>query len=371
MASINLLDTGLVYRNPYPHVVSRHAYFPTVARGADRSITCAFDVGQAFEAIDVRSYAAHSTDEGKTWSAPGQLFEVDTRDHPVSTSCRIANLNGRLVGLAALMHRSEPEIGLANPQTGGFVPTDFATIESIDSGASWSTPKLVPLPTPWRQHEICSPIVRLANGRWLLPTAPWPDWSGTSPTGPKSIVYISDDEGHSWTHAADTMNRSTEKIAFYEHKVIQLSDGRVVAVCWVVDLKTGKNLANHFSISSDNGETFGPPIAMPLLGETCAPIALPDNHVACVFRRADKRGLWAHLGRVDGDQWMPLALEPLWGTDVASSDVSKSTLLAQMSTLRFGFPNVITLNDEELLAVFWCVEDAVSNIRWLRLHCGR
>ena len=34
---------------------------------------------------------------------------------------------------------------------------------------------------------------------------------------------------------------------------------------------------------------------------------LPDNHVMVVYRRADQRGLWAHLARIEGDAWRPLA----------------------------------------------------------------
>ena len=53
---------------------------------------------------------------------------------------------------------------------------------------------------------------------------------------------------------------------------------------------------------------------------------------------------------------------------VESHDMSGESALAQMSTLRFGCPNVQRLTSGDIFVVFWCVEDCVSNVRWLRLR---
>ena len=39
----------------------------------------------------------------------------------------------------------------------------------------------------------------------------------------------------------------------------------------------------------------------------------------------------------------------------------------ELSALRFGFPQMVVLSDGEVFAAFWCMEDAIQNIRWLRL----
>lgn len=368
--TIRAADTGLIYRNPKPHLVSRHAYFPSLCRLPDGSLVAGMDLGSAFEALDVRSYASRSTDGGQTWSPPSLMFEPDESQHAVSTSCRLAHVGGgEVVGLAALMDRSRADEGLANPETEGFCRTEFALVRSGDGGRTFAAPAAVAPPMDWAAFEVCSPLfVTRRPGRWLLPTAIWPDWAGHDPYGPKAVAFLSDDAGRSWRKAADVMNRRGERIGFYEQKLATISDHRILALCWTIDLKTKKNLANHFALSSDDGESFGAPMPMPVGGETCTPIALPDNRVLCVYRRADdKKGLWAHLARIDGNAWRPIADAPLWGTNVAAHDTHQDSLLAQMSTLKFGCPAVVSLGENEFLTAFWCVEEGISNIRWIRI----
>ena len=370
MSSIRAIDTGLIYRNPKPHLVSRHAYFPSLCALPDGSLVAGFDVGSAFEAVDVRSCASRSADGGRTWSVPVKLFEPDESGHAVSTSCRLAHVGGgEIVGLAALMDRSRPDEGLANPVTEGFCRTEFALVRSHDGGRTFSAPAPGTPPIDWAAFEICSPVfVTGKTGRWLVPTAPWPDWSGRDPFGPKAMAFVSPDAGRTWPDSVDVMNRRNDRIAFYEQKLTTLADGRTLAVCWTMDLKTKRNLPNHFALSTDDGQRFSPPVAMPLAGETCTPIALAENHVLCVYRRVDDRkGLWAHLARIQGDRWQAIADAPLWGSNVAAHDTHQESVLAQMSTLRFGCPTIAATGPDQCLAAFWCIEDGVSNIRWIRL----
>ncbi len=369
MNPITVLDTGLVYRNPMPHLRSRHAYFPSVVEPPNGELVAAMDIGSAFEAVDMRSFVCRSTDGGQTWSEPQLIFAPDESTHPVSTTCRICQpIEGELVGLICLYDRTRTDSGLANPATEGFVRTTLALVRSRDGGRTWSQPAPIQPPLPWEYFETCSTVVPAGNGRWLWPTSVWPDWNGRCSFGAhKAIAFISDDHGQSWKKFARVMDGSREQITGWEQKLVTLTDGRLMAVCWRYDYRTKQNLPNHHAFSTDNGDSFGAPLASPLRGETCTPVALPDNHVLCVYRRTDQRGLWAHLARIEGDRWRPLADHPLWGAEMTGDGGAKASRLAQMSTLRFGFPSVIRLRNGEVFAVFWCVEDCVSNVRWFRL----
>jgi len=369
MPSIEVLGTGVVYRNPMPHLCSRHAYFPSLVELPGGQLLCAMDIGCAFEAVDVRSCVCRSGDGGKTWSEPRMIFNPDESGHPVSTTCRISRMpDGAIVGLACLFDRSRADAGLSNPATDGFVRTDMAITRSGDGGNTWSTPQLITPGIRWQHFETCSPVIPTTATRWLAPSSLWPDWEGKCPLGAhKAVAFLSDDGGRTWPRVVDVMDGSAERTSGWEQKQVRLSDGRLMAVCWRFDFRAMQNRVNGYAFSVNNGESYGKPLDSPLHGETCTPVALGDNRVLCVYRRMDQRGLWAHLARIDGDRWLPLADAPLWGTNVEAHQTGLESILGQMSTLRFGCPSVIQRADGEVFAAFWCVEDCVSNIRWLRL----
>ena len=367
MNHVETIETGLVYRNPKPHVFSRHAYFPSLVRCDSGELVCGFDIGSAFEASDVRSFVSRSSDDGKTWSAPMPVLET-TPEQRISTSCRLSQVSGgEIVGLASLMDRSRENEGLANPATEGFVYTEFALVRSRDHGRSFSALEPITPPMDWSHFEICSPIMQTQSGRWLAPTSIWPDWEGRSPLGRKAIAFISDDRGRTWPKFVNVMSRPDEHIAFYEQKLVPFGEDQLLAVCWTVHLDTRSNRPIHMAISRDDGATFSDPVPTPLLGETCAIRALEGNRLLCVYRREDQRGLWAHVAEIRNGQWKPIAELPLWGGQVQSHDISHQSMMAQMSTLRFGCPTIARLTNDHVLVAFWCVEDAVSNIRWIRL----
>ncbi len=370
MTTIDVVKSGIVFRNPKPHLCSRHAYFPSLIALPTGELLCTMDIGSAFEAVDVRSFLCRSADGGTVWSSPAPIFGTDEIDHPVSTTCRVTRTpEGELVGLVCLFDRTRRDEGLANPQTEGFVRTDLALIRSMDEGLTWSGLEPLTSPDGWRHFETCAPITALPGGRWLAPSSYWNDWQGRCPAGAhKAVVFVSDDAGRSWPRIADVMDGTAEQVAAWEQKHVVLTDGHLMALCWCYDLRSRRNMPNRYVFSSDQGDSWSRPLSSPLHGETCTPVALSDNHVLCVYRRADKRGLWAHLARIEGDRWIGLSDVPLWGTDIESRDESKDSALSSLSTLRFGLPTVKRLPDGDVFAAFWCVEDCVSNIRWFRLR---
>jgi len=49
MSEIHVLGTGLIYRNPKPHLHAIHAYFPSVVQLANGDLLCSLVLGEAFE----------------------------------------------------------------------------------------------------------------------------------------------------------------------------------------------------------------------------------------------------------------------------------------------------------------------------------
>lgn len=371
--TIRVKDTGTVYRNPMPHVRSRHAYFPSLVVLPDNELLVVMDIGSAFEAHDIRSFAARSTDGGRTWTEPVQLFEPSADAGPTSVTTRVAAMpDGSLVGWVTSFDRSRPDLGLVNPQTDGLVRTNPALTRSTDGGRTWSTPRPIKPPVAWHTWEACSPVIPATDRRWLVPTSPQRSFEGEMPSLPPGLAFTSDDAGETWNDHVVLFDHDPSGVSALELKLTRLSDGRWLAVCWSIDPTVGGPIPNRFTTSDPEAKAFEPARSTGIHGETCTPLGLPDDHVLTVYRRYDQPGLWAQLAHLT-DEWRPVADQQLWSGSTylpggnSGGDVDRSASFIQMGGLQFGYPGVARLPDGDCLVVFWCVERCVGNIRWIRL----
>lgn len=364
---INLLDTGLVYRNPKPHLKSIHAWHPSLAVLDDNTLLAGFDLGEAIESLDYRTFTVRSRDGGRTWEAPTPLFD-DPIERRATHSVRLARLrDGALVGFGGRFYRDDPTEGLVNRANLGYVPMDLILLRSRD-GDTWQGPTTIKPPLVGPGFEICHSIVELADGRWLAPTSTWKGWHGDAPNGMQAIALVSHDRGQTWPDWLPVIDQYQNGVISWEQGLTQLADGRLLAVVWSFDERNGRSLPNRFAISAD-GQRFSPPRENGLQGETAKLLTLRDGRVLCLYRRLDKPGLWAQLVRIDGDTWAPLAELPLW-QGRPSGMLGERASGDELSALKFGFPSMVQLPTGDVLAVFWCLEDCLHNIRWVRLRIG-
>lgn len=365
---MRVLDTGIVYRNPRPHVWSRHAYFPSLVDLGGGELVCSLVLAQAFEAEDARMWLARSLDYGRTWTLEGRMFPERPAPAYYFESGRMARLaDGSLLMMVCLADKGRREDGLSNPENLGLVETTLVAHRSHDRGRTWSEAEPVTPPLVGPEFEICCPPVPLADGRILYPCSTWKSWDGHNPTGMKAIALVSADGGHTWPEYTVTLDGSAEGVIQWESKVAELAPGRLLAVSWAFDEPASANRPNHFALSSDSGRSFSPAAPTDLLGETPALLPLGPDEALCVYRRTDVRGLYAARVSVAGGAWQTgeqvacYGTGSLYGTDSANQS-------ERFAVLRFGAPAVTRLDNGDVLVVFWAVEDCVSNIRWVRLE---
>ncbi len=362
------IRSGLIYRNPRPHVTSKQAYFPSVVLLDNGEMLSSIVIGEAFESVNSDTYILRSTDLGETWSQPLPLLSQDHK-FLCSNTTRISSLPlGEVVAFVVKSHReSHPEEGLANPDNIGFVPTDLLIIRSHDYGKTWEEPYEISPPLIGPSFELCSPIVVLEDGRWFWPTSTWRGWDGDCPNGMKMIVLVSFDQGKSWPEYIDVMNGSHKNVIYWESKVIELSDGRLLAIAWAFDEVQCKDLPNHFTLSYDGGKTWKAPMSTSIQGQTMAITELPDGRLFTVYRRMDKPGLWSTISRLVQESWVNENEIPLWGSRQESLSVKTNNMVNDFNELKFGAPCITILPDNSLYIAFWCYEKMVSNIRWIKL----
>jgi hypothetical protein len=364
---IHVESTGLVYRNANPHLRSVVAYHPSLVAYHDNRLVATFDLGQAVESLDYHTVLSRSEDAGKTWNLEGPVLKSPPKGttHSVRTS-RLGD--DSLVGLGALFDRKNVEAGLANRETFGFVPVDLFLIRSCDQGHSWTPLEKITPPLVSSAWEICHAIIELRGGRWLAPTSTRRGWNGENPSGEQTVAFISDDCGRSWPSFGRIFDgRSSSDRCHLEASVIELLDGRILATAWVHNLSTGKSFPTEYSISEDRGETFSHPMPTHFEAQTCKLLQLHDGRILCAYRRNDQPGLWATLAELSGVRWTNLAEAPLW--QGAGSGMTGTTSAAdKLSALKFGYPSLKQLPGGEVLLLFWCQEDCVTNIRWIRIR---
>lgn len=366
---IELVDTGLVYRNPKPFLRAVHTWHPSLVLLNNGDLVCGFDCGQAVEALDYRTYVSRSSDNGRTWTAPRRMFD-DPVTRPSTHTCRLSRLkDGTILGFGARFYRDDPEEGLTNRETLGVGPMELITVISADGGKTFSMPATIKPPLVGPGFEVCHGVIELKDGRVLAPTATWQGWHGEAPNGVQAIALVSYDRGKTWPEWISIINQWDQGVISWEQGLTQLADGRLLCVVWCFDTKSGKSLPNRFAVSQD-GKSFSAPRENGMQGETAKIIALDDGSVMCLYRRLDQPGLWASLVRIDGDQWNQLAECCVWKGPKSGLLGEWKSSSDELSALKFGFPSLVQLPQGDVFAVFWCHEESVNNIRWVRLRAG-
>jgi hypothetical protein len=364
------LTTGILYRNPKPHVKSIHAYFPSVVVMPNGEMVAVYARGEALEATNVHTYLARSSDAGQTWEHEGRICP-DSGDRLTTEFGRLSvTAEGELLAVLVRADRTDhPEEGLANPANLGFVPTEVLIVRSSDAGRTWSAPARVEPPLEGPSFELCCPVVILADGRWVWPTSTWRDWQGNLPNGHRMVAFVSEDQGSTWPDYLNVMSSPEGNLVFWESKIVELADGQLLAVAWCHDEAASCDRPNQYAVSSDGGTSWTPPQSTGLLGQTLTPWVLSDDRVLSVYRRMDEPGLWANLAHVRGDRWVNDTCQPLWGHENAEG-VTRTAggALATFRTLQFGAPSITRLPDGSLYVAFWCYEQCVSIIRWFKFQ---
>ena len=364
------LSTGILYKNPKPHVKSIHAYFPSVAALENGELLASYALGEAFEAANLQTHTARSGDGGRTWREEVTICPA-VAGRVMSDCGRLAvapdgEVIANLMQCDRTDHRDE---GLTNPANMGFVPTEVLISRSRDHGHTWTHPNVIQPPLVGPCFELCSPVMFLSDGRCLLPTSTWLDWEGNLPNGRRMVAFVSTDQGKTWPDYLDVMHSPDDSLIFWESKIVELSDGRLIAVAWCFDTKANVDRPNQYAVSRDGGTTWSPPRSMGLVGQTLTPCCFDGGRLLVVYRRTDQPGLWAVIAHLEGDDWVNDGWQPLWGHGSMEGITSiESDMVETFNKLKFGAPSIIRLADGSFFLAFWCCEENISIIRWFRFE---
>ncbi len=364
LADYRCAHHNVLYRNPKPHVRSVHAYFPSVIAFDRQHLGATVVLGEAFEAPNLHLAYFESTDGGASWSRKSTVTEP-TPDLSSSTVGRLSLLpDGTLSAIVVRHERSADDEGITEGRTIGMMPMRIEQYRSSDRGASWSAPEVVTPPLADTSFEICSNFTILEDGTFLWPTSTWPV-AGQEVRSDKfrTGAFISKDQGKKWPAWMTVF--PNDRYIYWESKIVPLADERLLAVAWVHDLESGKDLPNHYAVGCKDGSRWSAPQSMGILGQTLSSTVLPDGNILSVYRRVDQPGLWGTISSLEGETWFNHGHELLWGGPSASSNTDN--IRQHFATLKFGAPSILRLPNDDIFIAFWAVIDSVSQINTITL----
>ena len=95
-------------------------------------------------------------------------------------------------------------------------------------------------------------------------------------------------------------------------------------------------------------------------------VLLRDGRIFCAYRRTDAPGLWGNLVEIQGAHWNNLAEAPLW-QGASNMTTATGNSADGLSGLKFGYPSLQETQPGEIFLVFWCQENCITNIRWMKI----
>jgi len=208
--------------------------------------------------------------------------------------------------------------------------------------------------------------VQLRNGEVLAAGELFPLWDGSHPSGYSGALLRSVDGGHTWDDRALFFTGSLGTVCPSEPRICEMQEGRVLVLFWACDHGEGKNLPNHVVVSHDGGGSWSDPIDTGIAAQASNLMYLGGELLLTIHsHREGETGLYVRIVDFTGDRWRTVEEEAIWG-QAPSSQVAQFADMAKQ--LKFGQPSLLQLDDGEVLATHWAVEDGRGKILTHRLR---
>jgi sialidase-1 len=215
--------------------------------------------------------------------------------------------------------------------------------------------------------EFSGPAIQLRGGSGdvIAIGTPMPMWDGTKPSGHIGVMIRSKNRGKSWNDKTVYFNHPT--ISPLEARLCQMADGRVVAIVWALDEKSGQCHNNLVVVSHDEGKTWSDPIDTGIPAQASNFVALDGNRLLSIHahRQTEPVGIWVRVVDFTDDKWNVLAEASAWDRAAAHQVKGFKDMGAN---LKFGQPSLLPLGNGEYLAYHWAIENGQGRILAHRLR---
>lgn len=360
----DVLSEGVIYRSES----GLQGYYPRVVMLSEDEFVSSFVASEGMETPDIHPMISRSTDGGKTWHIQGPVdYKRDTASGiPYSETGFISQGPDETLFCLGSHWSVDPEFPdkpLIHPETCGMRTNLMALRRSSDGGRTWSHLESVPTGVD-SPLEIPTGVVTLSNGDLLASFSTWKNWDGISNYGHRVMVIRSSDNGRSWSDAVTIFYDPQDKIGYWECRIAEMPNGRLVATCWAHDWAGDQDINNGFAVSDDKGVSWKVVGSMPVVGQTGWPMPLDDEHLLFAYNhRRSPVGVRGLIGRI-----MDTGCEMVYNNAIFEPQVrTESTISSDnyaVTDFQFGAPSVINLGGNKYMIVYWCVVQGRSGINY-------
>ena len=368
---IEILDTGIIVKNPVPQLRAEQAYFPGLVQLSEQEFLCCFRKATAGESVDGRYALARSMDGGKTWQEEGLLWNPDGDERAYSYGYVYPTRlpDGSLIASGYRFDRSDPERPfIYNPKTLGWLPIDAVLFRSTDGGHTWTPPQVVP-PPDGMTGNCSGRVIPLPDGRLLLPFETWKPYEDPNPPRQRSLALFSRDGGLSWDEYSVAAMDPHARLLYWNGMFARLTDGRIFVMYWVKDYQSGEDRTIHATFSEDDGRTWVPPYDTGIAGQMGYAIDVGDGRVLAAYNRRDeiKPGVWLAMSDDGGRTWPTDGHVCVWDArgraEIGSHDQEERGIFDE-GMMAFGKPDMLRLADGSVFLGHWATANFVSFLRW-------
>lgn len=333
---------------------------PRIAKLPGGGYVCVFMVHNKGGCNDFVPMAAYSED-GLTWGESTPIWPDLIDQKSVFVSVRNTGdgrvcLGGKMFPIDVLGE------SFWSNEIGGMKENQLVYALSED-GRSFPALKTVDLPY-YGSAENPGGMLCDADGTMTMIYAPYPAIEQRAETDTCCLVMVrSTDGGETWVPSK--FGKVDPPSLYAESWIVRLTDGRLMASSWQT---ASAEAPDQYFLSSDNGETFSGPYAMPFRGQSTALAPWKDNTVLVVYnqRKESPAGVWLALAKPDETGFHLLENEPAWIAANTTLNNSSSDF-ENFTNFAFGEPHVAVLPDDTLLVSLWYEQGEKKGIRYVHL----
>lgn len=360
------LAEGFVYECPKggPEEIAVTSRCAVTTEG---DVLCSFMTESGLGQNDFTPCLAVSTDSGASWQFRDAVWP-HLREHYSINGAISRSPDGELFHFGSRTPRAQPGESFWCQETLGILPNELIWSRSVDDGLTWIDPQPIPMPLPGAA-EVPAPLCVTRTGRWLAPYAPHNTFDPDLEVELKHIVLmLSDDEGKTWSHAS-MIRVEEENSCVVEAWVTELSDGTLLGTAWHESRNEEEDFPNVYALSQDQGQSWQPTRATPILGQSAGIAPLPGGKVLFAYnqRRHGTPGVWLAVAKPTHDDFAVLANEIVWHASIPTRNDS-SGKSSGWTDFAFGEPSVTLLPDGSILVAFWCIQPDGTGIRFVKLQ---